>query len=241
MRTAMLLVAVTVAVAWELLADRRRPPGQRRVAPLPPGVHRRDGGTGRGRVRGGVRAGRMRERGHVERPHASGTRRDTTPATGQGRPTSGALARGRASSARCWLATPSIGRISSGSTAPLPSLLGPAAARHHAGRPTGPPGAGDRRLPDRGVPRAATPGVPGARGGPPGAAHRTAYLMSLGSQSGNRHVHWHGAPLPPGVPDREQQLAALSWERGVVALPDHDMADLAGRLRARVERMRQGL
>jgi hypothetical protein len=40
---------------------------------------------------------------------------------------------------------------------------------------------------------------------------------------------------------REQQLAALSWERGMVALPDHDMADLAGRLRARVERMRQGL
>ena len=65
--------------------------------------------------------------------------------------------------------------------------------------------------------------------------------MSLGSQSGNRHVHWHVAPLPPGVPYREQQLAALSWERGVVALPDHDMADLAGRLRARVERMRQGL
>jgi diadenosine tetraphosphate (Ap4A) HIT family hydrolase len=67
------------------------------------------------------------------------------------------------------------------------------------------------------------------------------YLMSLGSQSGNRHVHWHVAPLPPGVPYREQQLAALSWERGVVALPDHDMADLAGRLRARVERLRQGL
>jgi len=65
--------------------------------------------------------------------------------------------------------------------------------------------------------------------------------MRLGSQSGNRHVHWHVAPLSPGVPDPEQQLGALSWERGVVALPDHDMADLAGRLRARVERMRQGL
>ena len=67
------------------------------------------------------------------------------------------------------------------------------------------------------------------------------YLMSLGSQSGNRHVHWHVAPLPPGVPYGEQQLAALSGERGVVALPDHDMADLARRLRARVERMQQGL
>jgi diadenosine tetraphosphate (Ap4A) HIT family hydrolase len=67
------------------------------------------------------------------------------------------------------------------------------------------------------------------------------YLMSLGSQSGNRHVHWHVAPLPPGVPYREQQLAAFSWERGVVALPDHDMADLARRLRARVEHLQQGL
>ena len=24
------------------------------------------------------------------------------------------------------------------------------------------------------------------------------YIFSLGSQSGNRHVHWHVAPLPPG-------------------------------------------
>jgi len=28
------------------------------------------------------------------------------------------------------------------------------------------------------------------------------YILSLGSQSGNRHVHWHVAPLPPGVPSR---------------------------------------
>src|SRR3954468_5561050 len=26
------------------------------------------------------------------------------------------------------------------------------------------------------------------------------YILSLGSQQGNRHVHWHVAPLPPGVP-----------------------------------------
>jgi diadenosine tetraphosphate (Ap4A) HIT family hydrolase len=36
------------------------------------------------------------------------------------------------------------------------------------------------------------------------------YIMSLGSQSGNRHVHWHVAPLPPGVPYAEQQFAAFS-------------------------------
>jgi diadenosine tetraphosphate (Ap4A) HIT family hydrolase len=61
------------------------------------------------------------------------------------------------------------------------------------------------------------------------------YIMSLGSQSGNRHVHWHVAPLPPGVPYREQQFAAFSLERGVVALPDDDMADLARRIGARIE------
>jgi diadenosine tetraphosphate (Ap4A) HIT family hydrolase len=33
------------------------------------------------------------------------------------------------------------------------------------------------------------------------------YVLSLGSQQGNRHVHWHVAPLPPGVPYAEQQLA----------------------------------
>ena len=65
--------------------------------------------------------------------------------------------------------------------------------------------------------------------------------MRLGSQSGNRHVHWHVAPLPSGVPCGEQQLVALSWKRGVVAPPDHDMADLARRLRARLERIQQGL
>ena len=26
------------------------------------------------------------------------------------------------------------------------------------------------------------------------------YVLSLGSQQGNRHVHWHLVPLPPGVP-----------------------------------------
>jgi len=26
------------------------------------------------------------------------------------------------------------------------------------------------------------------------------YILSLGSQQGNKHVHWHSAPLPFGVP-----------------------------------------
>jgi diadenosine tetraphosphate (Ap4A) HIT family hydrolase len=65
------------------------------------------------------------------------------------------------------------------------------------------------------------------------------YILSLGSQSGNRHVHWHVAPLPPGVPHMEQQFAAFSWDRGVLALPDDDMAVLARRIGARVEEMQQ--
>ena len=65
------------------------------------------------------------------------------------------------------------------------------------------------------------------------------YILSLGSQSGNRHVHWHVAPLPPGVPDQEQQFAAFSWARGILALPDDDITDLARRIGDRVQQMRQ--
>ena len=35
------------------------------------------------------------------------------------------------------------------------------------------------------------------------------YVLSLGSQQANRHVHWHLAPTPPGLPFEQQQLAAL--------------------------------
>jgi len=57
------------------------------------------------------------------------------------------------------------------------------------------------------------------------------YILSLGSQQGNRHVHWHIAPLPPGVPYEEQQLEALSFKKGVLALSDAEMAALAARIR----------
>jgi diadenosine tetraphosphate (Ap4A) HIT family hydrolase len=63
------------------------------------------------------------------------------------------------------------------------------------------------------------------------------YILSLGSQSGNRHVHWHVAPLPPGVPYEHQQFGAFSWDQGVLALPDAEMAALARRIGARVEAM----
>ncbi|UGT43633.1 HIT family protein [Nocardia yamanashiensis] len=35
------------------------------------------------------------------------------------------------------------------------------------------------------------------------------YVFSFGSMQGVSHVHWHIAPLPPGVPFREQQFAAV--------------------------------
>jgi diadenosine tetraphosphate (Ap4A) HIT family hydrolase len=62
------------------------------------------------------------------------------------------------------------------------------------------------------------------------------YVLSLGSRQGNSHVHWHLAPLPPGVPYEEQQLAALDWERtGVLDRSDVEQAELAASIRAALE------
>ncbi len=61
------------------------------------------------------------------------------------------------------------------------------------------------------------------------------YLLSLGSQQGNRHVHWHIAPLPPGVPYEEQQMDALNPSRGVLKLSDEEMAILASNIRQALE------
>jgi diadenosine tetraphosphate (Ap4A) HIT family hydrolase len=60
------------------------------------------------------------------------------------------------------------------------------------------------------------------------------YVVSFGSQQGNRHVHWHVAPLPPGVPFEEQQGAALSWRRGILDLSEDDMAELRELIRAAI-------
>lgn len=57
------------------------------------------------------------------------------------------------------------------------------------------------------------------------------YVLSLGSQDGNSHVHWHLAPLPPGVPFEEQQLTALDSDQGF-DLSEDEMADLADRIRS---------
>jgi diadenosine tetraphosphate (Ap4A) HIT family hydrolase len=60
------------------------------------------------------------------------------------------------------------------------------------------------------------------------------YILSLGSQDGNRHVHWHVAPLPPGVPFDQQQLAALDSNR-VLDLGDDDMSELAVRIHQAID------
>jgi ATP adenylyltransferase len=57
------------------------------------------------------------------------------------------------------------------------------------------------------------------------------YILSLGSQQGNRHVHWHIAPLPYGVPFKEQQLEALRSENGILDLSEQEMKTLTMRIR----------
>lgn len=57
------------------------------------------------------------------------------------------------------------------------------------------------------------------------------YLLSLGSQQGNAHVHWHIQPLTPGTPYEHQQFHALMAENGVIPWSAGQAAELARRLR----------
>jgi diadenosine tetraphosphate (Ap4A) HIT family hydrolase len=61
------------------------------------------------------------------------------------------------------------------------------------------------------------------------------YLLSLGSNQGNAHVHFLIVPLPPGVPYDEQQGAL--FRKGVLVLSEEERASLARRLRNRVLHM----
>lgn len=56
------------------------------------------------------------------------------------------------------------------------------------------------------------------------------YIFTFGSNQGNAHVHWHVAPLPPGTPYEAQQGAAVSWQNGVLKVPEDKMVDIAMRL-----------
>jgi diadenosine tetraphosphate (Ap4A) HIT family hydrolase len=57
------------------------------------------------------------------------------------------------------------------------------------------------------------------------------YLLSLGSQQANAHVHWHIAPLPPGTPFERQQFHALLLENGVIPWSAVQAAELGAKLR----------
>jgi len=61
------------------------------------------------------------------------------------------------------------------------------------------------------------------------------YILSLGSQQGNSHVHWHIVPLPYGVPFKEQQLEALRIENGILDISDNEMENLARRIRQNMD------
>ena len=61
------------------------------------------------------------------------------------------------------------------------------------------------------------------------------YILSLGSQQGNRHVHWHIAPLPYGVSFKDQQLEALGVKNGVLDIPEDEIKKLAELIRQNME------
>ena len=65
------------------------------------------------------------------------------------------------------------------------------------------------------------------------------YILSLGSQAANSHVHWHVAPLPKGVPLEQQQYYALMHENGVIETTPDEMAKFAENLRNAIEQAEQ--
>ena len=56
------------------------------------------------------------------------------------------------------------------------------------------------------------------------------YIQSLGSNDAVAHVHWHIAPLPPGVPYFEQQLHALDIANGYLDLSPDELTEIASRI-----------
>jgi diadenosine tetraphosphate (Ap4A) HIT family hydrolase len=61
------------------------------------------------------------------------------------------------------------------------------------------------------------------------------YILSLGSQQVNVHVHWHVVPCPPGLPFKEQQLALLDpTARGILQLSAKEGTALANQIHTRL-------
>jgi len=71
------------------------------------------------------------------------------------------------------------------------------------------------------------------------------YILSLGSQQANAHVHWHIVPCPPGLALEEQQLALLDARtRGILELAHDEAEELVSTLQSHLpawmrERIRQ--
>jgi histidine triad (HIT) family protein/ATP adenylyltransferase len=63
------------------------------------------------------------------------------------------------------------------------------------------------------------------------ATERT-YVLSLGSMQGNAHVHWHIAPLLPGVPYQQQQFHALMAANGILQHSPVETARLGAAIRS---------
>jgi histidine triad (HIT) family protein len=62
------------------------------------------------------------------------------------------------------------------------------------------------------------------------------YVLSVGSQQGNAHVHWHVVALPPGIPYEEQQFHALIHNsHGVLNIGEDERSALALRIRDAME------
>jgi diadenosine tetraphosphate (Ap4A) HIT family hydrolase len=67
------------------------------------------------------------------------------------------------------------------------------------------------------------------------------YVLSLGSQQANTHVHWHVVPCPPGIPLAQQQGALIdAQKRGVLTLSDEEAEALLDLLRAHLPPWMQG-
>ncbi|GGV24696.1 hypothetical protein GCM10010495_45400 [Kitasatospora herbaricolor] len=63
------------------------------------------------------------------------------------------------------------------------------------------------------------------------------YLLSLGSNQGYAHVHWHVAALPPGVPyERQEYYALMTGTQGVLDVGEEEAERLARALRRELAR-----
>ena len=58
------------------------------------------------------------------------------------------------------------------------------------------------------------------------------YILSLGSNQGNSHVHWHIAPLPPGMPYTEQQDGI--FKAGILKIREEEQSSYAALIRRKL-------